>query len=169
KSHDHGVEVEVGQPASGDLMIFQGPLALNWQRRKAGLWPRIENADIEPHEVPMHERVALWLRQWVHVRGRPEWVFIKVHTHGAIEHNADWIFGGALVRLHEALQAQCNDGQRFKLHYVTAREAYNIVKAAEAGRRGNPNDYRDFVLPPPPLSQARAMGRTPVTCHGVTA
>ena len=27
------------------------------------------------------------------------------------------------------------------------REMYNIIKAAEAGKSGNPNDYRDFVLP----------------------
>jgi hypothetical protein len=32
---------------------------------------------------------------------------------------------------------------------VTAREAYNIVKAAEAGKSGNPNDYRDFEIAPP--------------------
>jgi hypothetical protein len=27
---------------------------------------------------------------------------------------------------------------------------YNIIKAAEAGKSGNPNDWRDFELPPPP-------------------
>jgi hypothetical protein len=37
----------------------------------------------------------------------------------------------------------------FRLHYVTAREAYNIVKAAEAGHSGNPNDYRDFAVARP--------------------
>jgi hypothetical protein len=36
-----------------------------------------------------------------------------------------------------------------RLHYVTAREAFNVAKAAEAGHAGNPADYRDFVLPPP--------------------
>lgn len=149
KSHDRGVELEVGKLGGGDLVIFQGPLALNWARRKLGLWPRIENADIEPHEVPMRQRVALWLRQWVHVRGRPDWVFIKVHTHGAHERNASWILGGEFVRLHEALQAQCNDGTNFCLHYVTAREAYNIAKAAEAGLAGDPGAFRDYILPKP--------------------
>lgn len=149
KSHDTGIEVRVGGRPSGDLLIFQGPLALNWRRRKFGLWPKIENSDIEPHDVPMAERVGIWLRQWVHVRGRPDWVFIKVHTHGAIEPNADWIFGGEGERLFEALQQQCNDGRRFVLHYVTAREAYNIVKAAEAGETGNPGRFRDYLLKPP--------------------
>lgn len=149
KSHDKGVEVEAGRAASGDLMIFQGPLALNWQHRRLGLWPRIENSDIEPHDVPVGERVRLWLQQWIHVKGRPEWVFIKVHTHGAIEGNANWIFGGECERLFTALQHMCNEESQFALHYVTAREAYNIVKAAEAGHTGNPGQYRDFLLPRP--------------------
>src|SRR5262249_30241644 len=37
----------------------------------------------------------------------------------------------------------------FRLHFATAREAYNMVKAAEAGLTGNPNDYREFSVPSP--------------------
>ena len=37
----------------------------------------------------------------------------------------------------------------YRLHYVTAREAFNIAKAAEAGHSGNPDDYRDFLHPKP--------------------
>jgi hypothetical protein len=37
----------------------------------------------------------------------------------------------------------------FHLHYVSAREAYNIVKAGEAGMQGNPNNFRDFAIPQP--------------------
>jgi len=36
-----------------------------------------------------------------------------------------------------------------KLHYMTAREAYNVVKAAEDGQTGNPEDYRDWRIPRP--------------------
>ena len=35
------------------------------------------------------------------------------------------------------------------LHFMTAREAYNIVRAAECGEAGDPDDYRDYELPPP--------------------
>ncbi len=31
---------------------------------------------------------------------------------------------------------------------MTAREAYNIVKAAEAGEKGNPEKYRNYQIPP---------------------
>ena len=44
-------------------------------------------------------------------------------------------------------ESKYNYGVNYKLHYVTAREAYNIVKAAEAGKAGNPGEYRDFVIP----------------------
>src|SRR5260370_26512543 len=46
----------------------------------------------------------------------------------------------------------------FRLHHVTAREAYNIVKAAEAGCHGDPNDFRDFLIPPPANRLIRCTG-----------
>jgi len=87
--------------------------------------------------------VALWVRQRIGVAGRPDWVFVKVHTHGCQERNFDAALDGTL---HEALQRLPH-----KLHYVTAREVFNLVKAAEAGQHGDPNRLRDFVLPPPPV------------------
>jgi hypothetical protein len=128
-------------PDQGDLLLIQGPLALNWRSRKWGLLPRIEAGNIAGHCRPTADRVRLWLDQRIGVAGRPDWVFIKVHTHGCQEEN----FAPALDgRLHELL-AQLPA----TLHYVTAREMYNLVKAAEAGQTGNPSDYRNFLLPPP--------------------
>ncbi len=43
-------------------------------------------------------------------------------------------------------------GERFVLHYVTAREMYNIALAGMHGLRGNPNQYRDYSLLPPPVA-----------------
>lgn len=149
KSHNRGTAVKVGGAASGDLLIFQGPLALHWRHRKFGIWPRIENGDMAVCDIPVEERVDMWVRQHIHVLGRPEWIFIKVHTHGAIEQNADFLFGGELERLFGYLTRKYNDGSSHVLHFVSAREAYNIVKAAEAGENGNPDRYRDYLLPRP--------------------
>ena len=150
KSHDKGEAVRVGGSASGDLMIIQGPLALNWRERKFGVIPRIENADIRRSCPPTAERVDAWVRTGVHVVGRPEWVIVKVHTHGTQERDMDTLLGPQMDAMHQHLESVYNDGTNYVLHYVTAREVYNIVKAAEAGKRGNPHEYRDFVLPPPP-------------------
>jgi hypothetical protein len=92
------------------------------------------------------------VRTGIHVEGRPEWVFVKVHTHGTQERDMDTLLGPQMHAMHDHLEKVYNDGVNHVLHYVTAREMYNIVKAAEAGRAGNPADYRDFHLPPPPLS-----------------
>lgn len=149
KSHDSGTPVRVGGSPSGDLMLIQGPLGLNWRSRRFGLIPRIENGDIRRANPPTPERVDCWVRTGVHVEGRPEWVFVKVHTHGTQEPDMDTLLGDPVERMHVHLESAWNDGQRHVLHYVTAREMYNIAKAAEAGKTGNPNDWRDFELPPP--------------------
>ena len=44
-------------------------------------------------------------------------------------------------------EEEYNDMQKYFLHYVSAREMYNIVKAAECGEEGNPNRYRDYIIP----------------------
>lgn len=153
KSHNHGIDAAVGAVPHADLLVVQGPLALNWKRRKWGVLPRLENADVRLSSQPTPDRVDLWVRQHIHVKGRPDWVFVKVHTHGTQEPDMDTLLGDPIDKMHTYLETAYNDGQRYQLHYVTSREAYNIIKAAEAGKSGNPNTYRDFVLPRPRASR----------------
>ena len=63
--------------------------------------------------------------------------------------NAATLLGSGMATFHDAIGREFNDGRRYRMHYVTAREMFNIVRAAEAGEPGNPGDYRDYVLPPP--------------------
>jgi hypothetical protein len=149
KSHDTGTPVRVGGAPSGHLMIVQGPLGLNWRWRKHGVLPRIENADVRLSSPPRPDRTDLWVRTGIHVEGKPDWLFVKVHTHGTQERDIDTLLGPPLDAMFSDLETRYNDGERYVLHYVTAREMYNIIKAAEAGRSGNPGEYRDFVIPAP--------------------
>lgn len=64
------------------------------------------------------------------------------------------LLGAPADAMFSHLERHYNDGQRYVLHYVNARELYNIVKAAEHGRTGNPADYRDYLLPRPAASRA---------------
>lgn len=66
----------------------------------------------------------------------------------------DTLLGEPVDAMHRYLETAYNDGERYVLHYVTSREVYNIIKAAEAGESGNPNLYRDYHLPPPRASWA---------------
>lgn len=153
KSHDQGVDARVGGAPKADLLIVQGPLALNWKRRKWGIFPRLENADVRLTSQPTPDRVDLWVDQHIHVKGRPDWIFVKVHTHGTQEPDMETLLGAPMERMFSHLEATYNDGSNYQLHYVTSREAYNIIKAAEAGKSGNPNLYRDFILPRPRASR----------------
>jgi hypothetical protein len=140
KSYDGGVDVRVGGGASGDLLVFQGPTSIDWTNGA------FEDGPLENSSPPHPKRLAAWLSANVHVAGRPEWVFVKLHTH-AMQNRAAFL-GPAMDDLLSAIEHWWNRPP-FRLHYVTAREAYNIVKAAEAGHGGDPNDYRDYLIPPP--------------------
>jgi len=150
KSYNTGIDVEVNKKPSGDLMMIQGPLCLNWKQRKALIFPKIENGSITANNPPTIDRMALWIKQHIHVRGRPDWVFVKVYTHGAQGKNYKAFLGrdGLLDKMYFYLESKYNDGTKYILHYTTAREMYNIIKAAEAGKNGNPNNYRDYIIPP---------------------
>jgi len=149
KSHDTGVRVRAGGEPSGDLMLIQGPTGFMWHNRKFGLLPRIENADVRTSSPPTRERVDAWVETGIHVEGRPEWIFVKVHTHGTQERDTDTLLGAPMRQAFEHLQSRYNDGRDWKLHYVSAREMYNIAKAAERGLPGEPGQYRDLVVPRP--------------------
>ena len=131
------------------LLLVQGPLGLDGSRRKWGILPRLENAEVSGSNLPRPERVDLWVRQGIHVLGRPEWIFVKVHTHGCVTRHADVWLGDSIRGLHGYLRERYNDGDQWQLHYVTAREMVNIARAAEDGMTGNPGRYRDYEIRPP--------------------
>jgi len=114
--------------------------------------PRIENAEISGANHPTADRVKLWGRTGIHVAGRPEWVFVKLHTHGCVPANSDVLLGEAMAAMHRSLGQQFNDGEAWQLHYATAREMVNIILAAEDGHDGNPGEYRDYSIACPPLT-----------------
>lgn len=149
KSHDSGRDAAVGNPDPPGLFLMQGPLGINWL---APGYPRIENASLTSENWGRPDRIRKWLDCHVHVKGRPEWLFVKLHTHGAIERDFDALFGGKAFEMQRILNEQYNDGRQFRLHYVTARQAYNIAKAAEHGKQGDPSEWLDYLLPPQPHS-----------------
>ena len=146
KAHDSGPDARVGGGTPPGLFMMQGPLAINWH---APDHPRPENASLTSRNWGRPDRLPVWLDCNVHVKGRPDWLFIKLHTHGAIERDFDALFGDKAFAMHRALHEQFNDGKRFQLHYVTARQAYNVAKAAEDGKSGDPSEWLDHYIQPP--------------------
>jgi hypothetical protein len=148
RAYEQGRRAAVGTIYNDRILMMEGPLAL--ARRPGRLAIRIESAAITAADPATSVRLRTWTAQNIHVGGRPEWVFVKVHTHGAPDAEADALLGEGGHGLHRTLAQEYNDGRNWCLHYVTAREMFNIAMAAMVGKRGNPGDYRDFVLKPPP-------------------
>jgi len=149
KSHNNGPDVSVKDPYnSGDLMIIQGPTTINFLNWKTYCLLRAASCGIEGRVSNPENAVDEWVRARVHVKGKPDWIFVKVHTHGAIPANMDFFLGSGVERIYSHLESKYNDGKDYCLHYVSAREAYNIIKAAEAGKTGSPEQYRDFLIKP---------------------
>ena len=134
KPFDRGIDAAVGQPPPEDhLLMIAGPLGPDWRSRKFGLIPRIENADIHAAMRPTRNRFENWLSIGVHVQGRPDWVFIKLHTHGCKPENLAMWFSGAVEQFHTDLASWQRQRPEMALHYVTAWEMARLVRAAERG------------------------------------
>lgn len=150
RAHDRGIPAEVSRTAElrdrdDHLLMVQGPLCLNWRRRKWGLLPRLENADLTAANPPAAGRFDLWTDQRIGVLGRPDWLFVKLHTHGGLPENFNMLLGEPMRRFHRELSGRGGE-DRLRLHHVTAREMVNIIRAAETGGSGDPDAYRDDGL-----------------------
>jgi hypothetical protein len=150
KAHETGVRARVGHAMSDRILMVQGPLALARRPGKLGL--RIDSAALTANDPGTRSRLRTWISQGIQIEGRPEWIFVKLHTHGAPEQQAASLLGKPGRAMHELLTREYNDGRRYVLHYVTAREMYNIARAGMDGRAGDPNEFRSYALPPPPVA-----------------
>lgn len=134
KSHDWGSDLGTGPRPDRSLLMIQGPLLFDWRHRKWGLAPRIENGCIQGSQPPSIARLELWLRASVQVLTRPDWYFVKLHTHGANEENMSVLLGQPMVRFHEQLAERARQDKSFEFHYVTAREMARLAVVAAADR-----------------------------------
>jgi hypothetical protein len=151
KSYDTGVEAAVGTSNDRDLLLVQGPIVV-----RPGRGPLIrhlvDEGAIEDTAEPSDERVDGWIETGIGVRGRPEWIFVKAYSHGIQSRRT--VLSDATDRMFSYLEETYGRGP-YRLHYLTAREAYNVVRAAEDGLDGDPDAYRDYAIKPP-LNATRA-------------
>lgn len=139
KSYNKGKICKVGIKPNGGFLMFQGPLQIDWDNRY------IEDSAIEQQSPYNIQRLGNWINAGVHVYDRPEWLFIKLHTHGM---QSEKTFLG------DGLQAMCKDFEKLshnkkRIHFVTAREAFNVVQAAIDGKAGSPFEFIDYCIKSP--------------------
>lgn len=138
-----GVDLRSGHAPQRLPLIIQGPLLTALNRSFALRRPAIENGAITAPNPMSLERLACWKQARIHVLGRPDWLFIKLHCHGMNPTQKDVVVGGAFQEFLEELVGGA-EARKETLHFVTAREMVNIALAACDGKDGNPREYRDY-------------------------
>jgi len=147
--HRRSRPLRVGDTAPTLPILLQGPLLLDWGRRMGRVpMPRLENGDLSAEAPPSAKRFRLWASTNVQVQGAPTWVFIKLHAHGLIQRHRESLLGDPMQRFLEELLSAYNDGVHHQVHFVTAREAANMIFAAVDKRTGDPGRYRDYRYVP---------------------
>jgi hypothetical protein len=149
KSYARRYPLSALSDGSADLMIFEGPLlfAPSWNIRH--LFLDLDDGNIHPTIPASPARLDRWIRAAVHVPERPDWIFIKVFAHGASsDADEDAVVGPTFDAALTDLEQRYNDGHKYVLHYVTAREAYNLAHAAATHALGNPQQYFDAPILP---------------------
>jgi hypothetical protein len=141
--HRRGMDLRVGRPPRVFPLMIQGPLGLNFAR---GLVPGIENAEVSVKNPVSLRRLRLWEQARITVKGRPDWIFVKLHCHGMDPRDESAMLGPVRQRFLAELTDFARTSTRHRLHFVTAREMTNIVLAAADGKEGSPGDFRDYRL-----------------------
>lgn len=131
KSYDYGALAKVGPRPEG-LLIVQGPSHPALIPASLGLIRIVGDHVPDTQISTTPARVTKWVRTGICVDERRDVVFIKVSTHGApFAHS---VLGEDASLIFNELESRFNDGEDYRLHYVTARELFNLVRAIEDGR-----------------------------------
>jgi len=140
-AHSTGSDLEVGRGPRVFPIMVQGPLSLTFNNGR----PRIENAAVVGTNPASLRRLQLWKQAAICVKGRPDWLFIKLHCHSMDPAHESAVLGNGMRSYLQELVTGATDRKEV-LHFCSAREMVNIALAACDGREGNPGDFRDYRL-----------------------
>jgi hypothetical protein len=128
-------------------LIFTGPLVFNWTRRVKGLpVPRIDDGVLAANQPLDLARFGRWMNANITVKGRSDWVFIKLYCHGFFDYDQPACIGEDSRRFFSEVIENGEKTGGYKVHFATAREVFNMATAAMNGAAGDPNDYRNYRL-----------------------
>lgn len=147
KSYNYGNSVKKHAHKNEGLMLIQGPLYPFFKNNK--LWGlRVVGDVIDGSTQATNKRIDSWVNTGIHIQGVPDTVFIKTHTHGAANPKA--VLGNEMDFIFRNLESNYNDSKNYILHYVTAREMYNIINALKDGHSSEKiEEYRNYIIKPP--------------------
>jgi hypothetical protein len=139
----YGRNLQAERPITKLPFIVQGPWMLDFDRNSRSGLGRLDNGAITGRNPASLRRLGLWKDAGITVAGRPDWLFIKLHTHGMDPVDSENVLRAPMQQFLAALIDGAAERKEI-LHFVSAREMANIILAACDGRQGNPGDYRDY-------------------------
>ncbi len=146
KSYNKGVPVSILKKEPKEaLMIIQGVIGIRYEVNKK-IKTAIDYSDLSLNNNPTVDRFKFWIKNSLSIEGMPNFKFIKLHTHGAPENNWEANFGDKINEGFYYIEEYYNDNEKYILHYVTAREMFNIVKSVESGIKKFTKETRDFKI-----------------------
>ncbi len=147
--HRKGFSVEVGAKQPQLPLIFTGPLVFNWTRRIKGVpVPRLDDGGLAANQPLDTARFNRWKSANVTVKGRSDWIFIKLYCHGFFDYDQSACIGEDARRFFSEIIENGEKSGAYQVHFASAREAFNLISAAIDGKSGAPNDYRNYRLRP---------------------
>lgn len=147
KPYRSGPSISVGMNEPQLPLIFTGPLVFNWRRGVRGFpIPRLDDGALTARQPLDLLRLDRWRGARIHVEGRPNWLFIKLYCHGFFQFDQSSTMGERVRKFWEEVMEYGDRTNEYKIHFASAREAFNMVMAAADGRDGEPGLYRDYRL-----------------------
>ena len=145
--HRAGKSLEAGRNHLQLPMIFTGPLVFNWTRRIKGLpVPRLEDGALVSNQPMDLARFNRWKNANITVKGRADWIFVKLYCHGFFDHDQSACIGTDAQRFFNGIIENGEKTGDYKVYFASAREAANMVFAAIDGQNGTPGEFRDYRL-----------------------
>ena len=108
--------------------------------------PRLDDGALAQNYPLTLNRFDRWRNAGISVAGRPDWIFIKLYSHGFFDWDQDAMIGAQMRRFMTEVLELSEKTQEFSVYFASAREAFNMVMAAVDGRSGSPGTYRDYKL-----------------------
>jgi hypothetical protein len=143
--HRKGHDLRQGHRPQVFPIIVQGPLLPDFSALGRQWRLGIENAALTGPNPPSLRRLRLWKQAAISVRGRPDWLFIKLHCHSMDPRQEAVVLGEPARQFLRELVEGAPERKEI-LHFVSAREMTNLILAACDGREGDPGQYRDYRL-----------------------
>lgn len=145
--HRHGTSVRTNGPEPKLPLILTGPLVFNWTRRVRGIpVPRIDDGALVDNQPLDLARLNRWISADITVHGRPDWVFIKLYCHGFFAFDQSASIGEKARRFFSEIIEHGEKTGDYRVHFASAREAFNMISAAINGQSGTPGEFRDYRL-----------------------